>query len=244
MIAHVERFAGGRDDSSLDFTKPLPRVLRVEYLTYAIAALLAYLLGSVPTGYLVGRARGVDIRQTGSGNIGATNVLRVLGKPAGIAVLIVDSLKGALACWLIPYVIRQTSFGAGSCKECLELVAAIGVILGHNYTCWLNFKGGKGIATTGGVLLALIPAGCGLAVSVWAITLVITRYVSIASIMAAISLPFVVWLTGGSRALIILVAVLGALAIFKHKANIKRLLDGTEPRFRAAKSNSAEKSKV
>lgn len=83
-----------------------------------------------------------------------------------------------------------------------------------------------------------------MAVSVWAITLVITRYVSIASIMAAISLPFVVWLTGGSRALIILVAVLGALAIFKHKANIKRLLDGTEPRFRAAKSNSAEKSKV
>ena len=202
-------------------------------LGYLLVAVVAYLLGSPPTGYLVARARGVDIRTVGSGNIGATNVIRVLGKPLGIFVLVVDAAKGILACWLLP-ILAQALLGA-SAPVRLDLAAAVAgvaAILGHNFTCWLRFKGGKGIATSAGVLLALIPAACGLAILVWTAAFVATRYVSVASLAAACSLPVVVWLTRGGTPLVVMAAVLGALAFYTHRANLQRLIAGTEHRFR------------
>jgi glycerol-3-phosphate acyltransferase PlsY len=196
----------------------------VEIFGFALTAIVSYLLGSIPTGYLVAKARGVDIRSVGSGNIGATNVFRILGKGAGIFVLFADALKGFVAC-------RFVAFGTDMPSEMHHLVAGLFAILGHNYTCWLRFKGGKGIATSAGVLLALTPAGFGIALAIFLIVLAASKFVSLSSISAAAVLPFAVWLTHGAPAMIGLTAVLSGMAIFKHRANIKRLLAGTEARI-------------
>jgi glycerol-3-phosphate acyltransferase PlsY len=214
----------------------------VPILAYILTALAAYLLGSIPTGYLVGRAKGVDIRSVGSGNIGATNVFRFLGRPAGIFVLFVDALKGFGAVALVvnfhpelsefaPAVFGQGHQPDASVREGLGIVAGIAAILGHNYTCWLRFKGGKGIATSAGVYLALAPAAVGLALAAWILLFVITRYVSLASIAAAVALPAAVWFTEDSLALGVVTTGLGVMAIYKHKSNIQRLLAGTESRI-------------
>lgn len=201
-------------------------------LLYAAVAVGAYLAGSIPTGYLVARTRGIDIRKVGSGNIGATNVLRVLGKPAGIGVLIFDALKGAFACGVIPRLVGHWLGPVSDANaDALEVMAGIVAIMGHNYTCWLRFKGGKGIATTAGVLLVWMPKALLGAVLVWGLTFAVTRYVSLASIAVALALPFIVWATGGSPTKIGVTTALSALAIYKHKSNLRRLRDGTEHRF-------------
>lgn len=205
-------------------------------LSYVFTALAAYFVGSIPTGYLLARARGVDIRATGSGNIGATNVFRVLGKTAGVVVLLVDALKG-----FVPA--RFVLIGASpENQEFHAMVAALFAILGHNFTCWLRFKGGKGIATSAGALVALVPMALLIALGTWLVVFAASKYVSLASIAAAAVLPFAVWGTGQSRTMIALAAVLGALAIVKHKANIKRLLAGTENRLGSKKSASETQS--
>lgn len=195
----------------------------------------AYLLGSIPTGYLVAQARGVDIRTVGSGNIGATNVLRTLGKPAGIFVLLMDALKGWLAVGLLP-ALTLLIFGRGTgastaSRVALEILAGLCVIVGHNYTCWLHFKGGKGIATSAGVLLALVPWALCVIFAVWVVVFFCTRYVSLASIAASAALPLAAWVTHETLAKIIVSVAMALLAIGKHRANIQRLLQGTEPRF-------------
>ena len=196
----------------------------MEFLGFALTAIVSYLFGSIPTGYLVAKARGVDIRSVGSGNIGATNAFRVLGKTAGVTVLLVDAVKGYVAC-------RFVAFGPGAPSETHQMIAGLFAILGHNYTCWLRFKGGKGIATTAGVLLALAPVGFAVAIVTFLIVLGLSRYVSLGSIIAAIVLPFGVWLGGGSVPMISLMAFLGGMAIYKHRSNIKRLMAGTESRI-------------
>jgi glycerol-3-phosphate acyltransferase PlsY len=202
----------------------------VDILAYGATALGAYLLGSIPTGYLVARARGVDIRAAGSGNIGATNVMRILGKPAGIAVLVVDGLKGFAACaWLCDLVaagwhVPETQISA------LRIVAGVAAVVGHNFTCWLHFRGGKGIATSAGAYFALAPLAAAIALGVWMVFLALGRYVSLASIAAAVALPTAVWLTKG-LALGLVTSVLGLMAIWKHRGNIGRLLKGTENRL-------------
>jgi glycerol-3-phosphate acyltransferase PlsY len=199
--------------------------------------LAAYLVGSIPTGYVVGRARGIDIRQVGSGNIGATNAMRALGKPVGVAVLILDALKGALSVAFLPgFALRLAPAGGANPGEVLALGAALGAVLGHNYTCWLRFKGGKGIATSAGALLVLMPRALGLTALLWAAVFIVGRYVSLASVVAAMALPFVVWATGADRMLIGAAGVLGGLAVYKHRANLRRLCAGTEPRFGRAPS--------
>src|SRR5437667_108901 len=115
------------------------------------------MLGSIPTGFVVAKAKGIDIRSVGSGNIGATNVFRALGKPAGIFVLLIDGLKGYAACEWLADLVLQSFGGAGADREVLKILGGIFGVLGHNYTCWLKFKGGKGIATSGGALAALVP---------------------------------------------------------------------------------------
>jgi acyl phosphate:glycerol-3-phosphate acyltransferase len=200
---------------------------------FILTALIAYLLGSIPTGFLVSKARGVDIRKVGSGNIGATNVFRTLGKPAGVFVLFADALKGWLAVvvashlicgWLVPEASPQV-------REWFGICAAVAAVLGHNYTCWLHFKGGKGIATSAGVLTAVVPWSLLTILIVWIIVFVLTRYVSLASICASATLPFAAVFTRESFTMVLILTGMTVLAIYKHKSNIKRLLNGTESRI-------------
>jgi acyl phosphate:glycerol-3-phosphate acyltransferase len=203
----------------------------VPVLAYIVVAVAAYLLGSIPTGFLVARAKGIDIRTLGSGNIGATNVFRIVGKPAGIFVLLMDALKGFAACWwLVNLVVQLFSITPGEI-DCLRIIAGVAVVLGHNYTCWLKFKGGKGIATSAGVLAALVPLAMLICLAVWVILFALTRYASVASIAAAFGLPFATWFTTHDWTLTLVTGALGALAIYKHKANIVRLRNGTEKRI-------------
>lgn len=213
--------------------------------TYIWVAAAGYLLGSIPTGFLVGMAKGIDVRKEGSGNIGATNAFRILGKPAGTFVLLADALKGYLACTLLVYLILRATGGPapGAEVESLAILGGVSAILGHNYTCWLRFKGGKGIATSAGVLAALMPMVLILLLSLWGIVFKVTRYVSVASITVALALPILVWATGGSARLLGIGTFLGALAIYKHKANIVRLLNGTENRFGSNKHDQGGSAK-
>jgi glycerol-3-phosphate acyltransferase PlsY len=201
-------------------------------LAYILIVVAAYFLGSIPTGYLAARAKGIDIRTVGSGNIGATNAMRVLGKPAGITVLLVDALKGyAAVAWACPAVLKLLN-GPAADVETLRILAGIAAVLGHNFTCWLKFKGGKGIATSGGAYLALAPLAVGVAVAAFILAVLLTRYVSIGSIAAAIALPTAVWcLPEHNLFLGVVTTALGAMAIYKHRSNIKRLLAGTESRL-------------
>ncbi|EEF57666.1 glycerol-3-phosphate 1-O-acyltransferase PlsY [Pedosphaera parvula] len=209
-------------------------------LTYIITALVAYLLGSIPTGYLVGRAKGLDLRTMGSGNIGATNAFRILGKGPGIFVLLVDGLKGWVSvAWAGILVYRLMQGGArpdAQTSEYLRIIGGVCAILGHNYTCWLKFKGGKGIATSAGVLAGLIPIAFLAGLITWIVVCVLTKYVSVASITAAAVLPFATMFGGYSRLMIGIATFMAALAIYKHKGNIERLRKGTENKFGAKKA--------
>ena len=210
-------------------------------LTYIIVAIAAYLLGSIPTGFLVAKAKGIDIRKTGSCNIGATNAMRVLGKPAGIFVLLADAAKGFGAVWLAALLLKQLNANAD--VETARIIAGIFAVLGHNYTCWLKFKGGKGIATTAGVYLALAPWAVLVGLVVFILAVLLTKYVSVGSIAAAVALPATVWImTPQNIFLGIVSTALGALAIYKHKSNIQRLMAGTENRL-GKKTSTPEKTK-
>lgn len=205
---------------------------------YIITILVAYLLGSIPTGFLVAKAKGIDIRTVGSGNIGATNVFRALGTPAGIAVLLADALKGWVAVVPVSRLVSHWLWPDASVqeREWLAICAGIAAILGHNYTCWLHFKGGKGIATSAGVLLALVPLSLAIILTVWILVFAFSRYVSLASISASFTLPFAAWFTKESKSMILVTAGMAALAIYKHKGNIQRLLKGTESRIGSKKT--------
>jgi glycerol-3-phosphate acyltransferase PlsY len=195
---------------------------------YAGCAVVSYLCGSIPTGYLWGRARGIDIRKTGSGNIGASNVMRTLGKGPGIAVLLIDTAKGFLPVFFAPRVWPETD------RSALQIISCLAVIAGHNWTCWLKFKGGKGIATSTGALLAMLPVPLLCALALWLIVFAIGRYISLASISAAAALPVATWFF--RRDLVWFTAILAAVAIYKHTSNIQRLLTGTENRARVKKA--------
>lgn len=200
---------------------------------YSLTIFVSYLVGSLPTGYVAGLARGIDIRAAGSGNIGATNVFRVLGNAAGIAVLAVDGVKGFAAAWWVPLLAGK--YFPGTPAENLALAAGAAAVLGHIYTCWLKFQGGKGIATSAGVGFAWAPEACAVTLAIWGIVFLCTRYVSVASIVAATVLPLAVWVFHYGTRMTLVMAALAVLAIYKHKGNIRRLLDGTENRAVAKK---------
>jgi glycerol-3-phosphate acyltransferase PlsY len=190
---------------------------------FTACAIAAYLLGSIPTGFLWARARGMDIRTVGSGNIGATNVMRTVGKIPGILVLLLDAAKGFLPVFFAPRIFSHLD------RSALQITCCVAVIAGHNWTCWLKFKGGKGIATSAGALLAMLPAPLACAFGVWLAVFAIGRYVSLASISAAVALPVATWFL--QRDFAWFTAILGAVAIYKHRSNIQRLLAGTEHRI-------------
>lgn len=233
-----------------------------------LCPLLAFLLGSIPFGLMIARTKGIDIREHGSGNIGATNVLRVMGKKYGIPCLILDALKGfipvALATSLIQIAGRHAQVqlpvpsdwtmilpAAEAMKgQSIHILTAFLAVMGHNYSPWVRFRGGKGIATSAGVLLALMPFAVLILIVIWLLLFFITRYVSLASIGAAAVLPLITlwgsWHHGRiqdgtwNKPLFIFTVVIALLAIFKHRTNIQRLMAGTENRFTPkAKSGNA-----
>lgn len=192
-----------------------------------------YVLGSLPFGYLVAKAHGVDIFKVGSGNPGATNVKRVLGekfgrkgKWAGNFVFFLDALKGAAATgWpLLPWF--ETPH-----KEVLALIGVVAAVLGHSFSVFTKFKGGKGVATAAGGLIVLIPVPCLIAAAVWLLTFFTTRYVSLGSILGAVAVIVSTWVLGGHLGYSIIATILAAFVIIRHHSNIRRLLAGTEPRF-------------
>jgi len=198
----------------------------VAVLMVIAAIIVSYLIGSIPTGYLVVKAiKKTDIRTVGSGNIGATNVKRVLGMKWFFGVLALDALKG-----LVPVLI----FGAIGKAPYYPVIAGVSAILGHTFTCFLNFKGGKGVATGLGVFLGLAPFSVLTALVVFTALLFMYRYISLGSIAAAGRLPVLIFIYGeqGYLNLVQWVSVLAAaFIIYKHKDNIKRLLEGTENKF-------------
>lgn len=204
-----------------------------------VLVVMAYLLGSIPFGYLIVRAKeGADIRQTGSGGTGATNVSRRAGKAAGVLTLLLDALKGAVAVLLARWV-----FGPDSSSQALAQgwvgAAALAVIFGHIFPVWLRFRGGKGVATGVGVFLVLMPVVVAIAAVIFVAVVLLTRYVSLGSIVAAISIPLLVWLQHliieplPSFAASMTVALPGAiLIVVAHRENIARLIQGRESKFR------------
>src|SRR5476651_969303 len=198
-----------------------------------------YLVGSMPTGYLLGRSRGLDIRRHGSGNIGATNVWRVMGRNWGLVAFASDFLKGFLPL----YLLRTLSFPEGGSwtVALLLVICGLAAIIGHNYTPWLGFKGGKGIATSAGVLAALMPPVLAVALSLWIIATLLTRTVSIGSLLAAVVLaPCAARFYPGEWIYFGLATLAGGLAVWRHRSNIQRLLAGTESRIEfSSKKKSA-----
>jgi len=198
-------------------------------------ALLAYLLGSLPTGYIAGRLVGVDIRKVGSGNVGATNVTRVLGKRFGYPVFLVDFAKGLAAVMLAVIMAKA----AQSSAQFVDLCAAIGAIcslMGHSYSIWLGFRGGKGVATLMGALFGINWITALIVCVVWIVVFEATRYVSLASIAAAVALPIAVAIMLFLKELRTPIPLyfsfcLGAIVVLRHRSNLSRLVKGTEPRF-------------
>jgi glycerol-3-phosphate acyltransferase PlsY len=202
-------------------------------MNWLLIFFVSYLVGSVPSGYLVARSKGIDIRQHGSSNIGAANVVRVMGKGWGYVVFFADFFKGFLAVkigsLLATHLLAGTVAGG--------VIAGIACILGHNYPVWLGFNGGKGIATSAGVVLALCPPLVMISLAiVWAAVFFVSRYTSLASITTAAALPVAILAIipkGGTEFWLLLgfSVLIAALAVWRHRSNINRLLNGTENRF-------------
>jgi len=201
-----------------------------------LGILISYLIGSIPTAYIFGRAlKRIDIRKFGSGNVGATNALRVLGKPAGIVVLVLDILKGFVTVFFLGNIIVARITGISDITT--RVLLGLSCICGHNWTIFLKFKGGKGMATTLGVLLGLTVKVAGLklifalVILTWLVVFIITRIVSLASILSGITLPVYMFLFKQPRILICSSVLLSMFIILRHKSNLKRIFEGKEPRL-------------
>ena len=202
--------------------------------TIAVVVLVGYLIGSVPAGYLAGCIAGIDIRKVGSGNIGATNVLRILGKRYGYPVFLFDFLKGVAAVEMS--ILIFDSYHPAASRELYGILGGVSSVIGHSYPVWLNFKGGKGVATTADVVFALIHFAALVMCVVWVAAFQASRYVSVASIAAAIALPVTVgallYFEQLNKPVLLYFSIwLAAVVIVRHRSNVSRLLKGTEPRF-------------
>jgi len=186
--------------------------------------LVTYFIGAIPSGYLIAqRLRGIDIREHGSGNPGATNVYRVVGKKAGLLTLALDVLKGFLPVLFVRFVYPREAGTAALC--------GLTAIAGHNWSPFLNFKGGKGVATSGGVFLALLPIPTIASVAAFGLTVKKTKHISAGSLAAAVTLPMAAFIIPTIQLYRFAAVVVGIVVILKHKSNIQRLREGTEPRY-------------
>lgn len=208
------------------------------WIVITACGIISYLAGAIPFGLIVARTRGIDIRQHGSRNIGATNVFRVVGRKWGILTLILDALKGLTPTLLFPLLLYgRIPTGA---IPALKVTCAMSAVAGHNWPVYLKFKGGKGVATSAGVLLGLAPLAMAVGFGTWIISLAVTRYVSVSSILASVMACGFSWYTA-EPGKVLVPATLSALAcavIIRHKGNIKRLINGTENRFSFRKSSN------
>ena len=189
------------------------------------AALLGYFVGSLPLGFLIARGRsGIDLRRVGSGNVGATNVYRSAGRWLGLLVLLVDMAKGAGSALL-----ARALFSPG--QDHAEALAGLAAVVGHIYPVWLRFVGGKGVAVAFGVFSILAPLSAAIAASVFVVATWMTRYVSLGSILATVTLPALEWTRGAPDAVSLAASGAGLLILFRHRGNIARLVRGTERRL-------------
>ena len=203
--------------------------------TLASVAALAYLLGSFPAGYIAGRLAGIDIRKVGSGNVGATNVTRVLGKRFGYPVFILDFAKG-LGAVVLAVIMAKASHSSAQFVDLCGAIAAVCSVIGHSYSIWLGFSGGKGVATLMGALFGINWITALIVCAVWIVAFQTTRYVSLASIAAAVALPVTLAIMLFLKELPTPIPLyfsffLGTIVILRHRSNLSRLLKGTEPRF-------------
>ncbi len=198
-------------------------------MLYLIGIFAAYLLGSIPFGFIAGKMNGIDIRTVGSGNIGATNVFRTIGKKWGIAVFIMDFIKGFVSVIFIPFIIANI---VNNYLPYLDLLCAVAAVAGHTWTIFLHFKGGKGVATGVGALMGLAPLVAATAFAIWIIVFLVSRYVSLASIIAALTAAISTWWYYPDQPYhSVIINLLATLIIAKHHSNIKRLVNGKENRF-------------
>ena len=191
-------------------------------MTEVALILAAYLLGSVPTGYILGSLAGVDVRKAGSGNVGATNVARVLGKGRGALTLMVDVGKG----WLAVFLALQLGVSLP-----WRTLVGIAVFLGHLYPIFLRFRGGKGVATALGVFLALAPGATLALIGIFALVVAVSRVVSLGSLSAALAAPIVFWLFDLPPMVVAMGGFIALMITWRHRSNVQRLLAGTEPKF-------------
>ena len=214
---------------------------------YFVVAAIGYVLGSVPFGYLLVRIfRGQDIRLTGSGNIGATNVARSGAKSLAIATLTLDALKGLLAVWFARVLAHSAYNSCAPGAPCvnadrLMAIAALAAVLGHIFPVWLRFRGGKGVATALGVFVMMFPQALLISLLVFIVVVAISRYVSLGSIVASICFPVAAWFVSGVDPVsLLLISAVSAIIIFRHHQNIRRLLAGTENRLGRSRSQRQE----
>ena len=214
-------------------SSPIPKEVTTRFLLFGAG----FLLGAIPFGAWIARSQGVDIQKRGSGNIGATNVGRILGRKWGYLVFVLDALKGWFAVWL-----AADYFQAG---DAASVVTGMAAVAGHVFSPWLNFRGGKGVATSAGVLLGLAPIVLIWTAAIWGFSFLGKRIVSVSSLLAATSFPFLVmWLEPGRQALLAAAFALAGLVWYRHRDNLQRLVRGTENGFeRKRPSRRKEKKK-
>lgn len=207
-------------------------------IIFVVVFLVSYLVGAIPWAFIIGKLHGVDIRKHGSGNVGATNVTRIIGKPWGILCFIIDFLKGFLPVIVVELIFPKLIYLNQTQVSSLIILAVIATVAGHVYPVYLGFKGGKGISTGTGTLVALTPYAIVIGLIIWVIVFKISKYVSLASIIAAITVPIssLIFSSTGvyhiDITLQFFILLLALFAIYKHKSNIKRLLNGTESSFK------------
>ena len=205
----------------------------VGILHFLLGFVLGHVCGSVPSGlWLVQAFHGIDIRNYGSKNIGTTNVFRTVGPKTAVLVLIVDAFKGILAVGIMSYLFHN---------PLLDVVTALGALLGHNYSLFLGFKGGKGVATALGLLIFMMPKVALASFGIWLVCVLLTRYVSLGSIMAAIFTPPLAWYLGYPSAYVIFSVVAAFFVVLRHKENIHRLLTGTESKIKPGNAKDLQK---
>ncbi|AIE86705.1 glycerol-3-phosphate 1-O-acyltransferase PlsY [Fimbriimonas ginsengisoli] len=207
-------------------------------MSLLLDCLLAYFIGAIPFGVIVCRSKGIDIFKFGSGNPGATNVSRAVGKPLGALVFLLDVLKGLVPALIARQNVTQDLYGMHA--QAWWFVAGLCAVLGHCYSVFLRFRGGKGIATSLGAGLGASPAVAGSAFGIFFVLFGVTRYVSLASIAAAIAGPIFGWvIPGQARELVPVYGLLAVFVVIRHRANIRRLLNGTEPKFESKKKSAS-----
>ena len=213
-------------------SSPIPKGM----IESVLALGLGFLLGTLPCGFWLARAKGVDIRKKGSGNIGATNVGRILGKEWGYLVFALDALKGWLAVWLATEFLQVGDTGS--------VLTGTAAVAGHVFSPWLHFRGGKGVATSAGVLMGLAPVVLVWTAAIWGISFAVKKIVSVSSLLAATAFPFLVmWLEPGRHALLLAAFALAGLVWYRHRDNLQRLMQGTENGFGKKKAEAGKKKR-